>query len=298
MTRYVEEKRDAFGVEPICAAIGVPVSTYYARRSRVPSRRELADGVLLAEIEAARSGRRRVYGARKTWKELRRRDVEVGRDQVARIMREHGLVGKLRGSAKRTTIPDGAAVERACDLLQRDFTATGPNEKWVADLTYIRTWNGFCYLAFILDCYSRMIVGWQLATHMRAELVLDALEMANGLRRPGAGLIAHSDRGSQYTSLTYTERLDELAIDPSVGSKGDAYDNAMAEAWVASFKNELVDGRRFPSFEQLEHEVLDFIGFYNEERLHEALADVPPAEYEEHYRSDIKTDNTPMLAAT
>ena len=197
MTRYIVERRDAFGVEPICRSLGVPVSTHYARRSRKPSARELADRELLAEIEAARSGRRKVYGARKTWKELRRRDVEVGRDQVARVMRQHGLEGKLRGRKQRTTIPDEAAAERARDLLQRDFTATRPNEKWVADLTYIRTWNGFVYLAFILDCHSRMIVGWQLAMHMRAELVLDALEMASGLRRPGAGLIAHSDRGSQ-----------------------------------------------------------------------------------------------------
>src|SRR5436190_1825324 len=197
VTRYVVERREIFGVEPICKAIGVPVSTHYARRSRKPSARELADRQLLIEIEAARSGRRRVYGARKTWKELKRRDVEVGRDQVARVMREHGLVGKLRGSKKRTTIPDEAAAERARDLLQRDFTATRPNAKWVADITYVRTRNGFVYLAFILDCYSRKIVAWQLATHMRAELVLDALEMASGLRRPQAGLIAHSDRGSQ-----------------------------------------------------------------------------------------------------
>lgn len=299
MTRYIEERRDSFGVEPICMTLGVPVSTHYARRSRKPSPRELADRALLAEIEAARSGRRRVYGARKTWKELRRREVKVGRDQVARVMREHGLEGKLRGSKKRTTIPDEAAVEPARDLLQRDFTATRPNEKWVADLTYIRSWSGFVYLAFILDCYSRRVVGWQLATHMRTELVLDALEMANGLRRPSGDLIAHSDRGSQYTSLTYTDRLDELGIAPSVGSKGDAYDNAMAEAWVATFKNELVDGRRFPSFEHLEHEVLDFIGFYNDERLHEALDDVPPSEYEEDYvLFNYKRDNTPMLVAT
>ena len=299
MTRYVEERRDAFGVEPTCAAIGVPVSTHYARRSRKPSARGLADRELLLEIEAARSGRRSVYGARKTWKELRRRGVEVGRDRVARVMREHGLEGKLRGRKHRTTTPDEAAAEKARDLLQRDFTATRRNEKWVADITYVRTWNGFCYLAFILDCHSRMIVGWQLQTHMRAELVLDALEMANGLRRPRAGLIAHSDRGSQYTSLTYTDRLDELEIDPSVGSKGDAYDNAMAEAWVATFKSELVDGCRFPSLEHAEHEILDFIGFYNDERLHEALDDVPPAEYEkEHHRLNIKTDNSPMLAAT
>jgi len=299
VTRYVEERRDAFGVEPICRTLGVAVSTHYARRSRKPSARELRDRELLLEINAARSGRRRVYGARKTWKELRRRGVDVGRDRVARVMRSNGLEGKLRGRKHRTTTPDEAAAEKARDLLQRDFSATRPNEKWVADITYLRTWNGFVYLAFILDCHSRVIVGWQLQTHMRAELVLDALEMANGLRRPGAGLIAHSDRGSQYTSLSYTDRLDELGAAPSVGSRGDAYDNAMAEAWVASFKSELVDGRRFPSFEHAEHEVLDWIGFYNHERLHEALGDLPPTEYEaEHYRLNIKTDNRPMVAAT
>ena len=174
--------------------LGVPVSTHYARRSWVPSRRELRDRELIAEIEAARTGYRRAYGARKTWKELRRRGVDVGRDQVARVMRQHGIEGKRRGGRKRTTIADEAAVERARDLLQRDFTATAANEKWVADITCVRTWQGFVYLAFILDCYSRMIVGWQLATHMRTELVLDALEMANGLRRPGAGCPAPRSR--------------------------------------------------------------------------------------------------------
>ena len=291
----MEERRDVFGVEPICRTLGVPVSTYYARRSRKPSRRELADRELLTEIEAARSGYRRAYGARKTWRELRRRGVDVGRDQVARVMRTYGIAGKLRGRTKRTTIPDEAAIERARDLLQRDFTANRPNEKWVADITYLRTWNGFVHLAFFLDCYSRMIVGWQLAAHIRTELVLDALEMANGLRRPNAGLIAHTDRGSQYTSIRYTDRLDELGAAPSVGSRGDAYDNAMAEAWVATFKSELVDGRRFPSFEHAEHEVMHWIGFYNEERLHEALDDLPPAEYEE---LNIKKDNAAKVSAT
>lgn len=283
MTRFVEERREAFGVEPVCRVLEVPVSTYYARRSREPSRRELRDRELVAEIHAARAGYRRVYGVRKTWKELRRRGVEVGRDRVARLMRQEGLEGVRRGTEKRTTIPNEAAAERARDLVQRDFSATRPNEKWVADITYVRTWQGFVYLAFILDVFSRMIVGWQLARHLRTELVLDALEMANGLRRPQEGLIAHSDRGSQYTSITYTDRLDELAIAPSVGSRGDALDNAMAEAWVASFKAELVDGRRFPSFEHAEHETLSWIGFYNEERLHEELGDVPPAEYERNH---------------
>ena len=175
MTRYVEQRRDAFGVEPICRAIGVPVSTHYARRSRKPSRRALEDRRLVAEIYAAREGYRRVYGVRKTWKELKRRDVDVGRDRVARLMRAEGLEGVQRGKKRRTTVADEAALERARDLLQRNFTATRPNEKWVADITYVRTWSGFVYLAFILDCYSRMIVGWQLATHLRSELVLDAL---------------------------------------------------------------------------------------------------------------------------
>ncbi len=215
MTRYVEERRDAFGVEPICRAIGVPVSTHYARRSRKPSRRALEDQRLVAEIYAAREGYRRVYGVRKTWKELRRRDVDVGRDRVARLMRAEGLEGVQRGKKKRTTVADEAALEQARDLVQRDFTASRPNEKWVADITYVRTWNGFVYLAFILDCYSRMIVGWQLATHLRSELVLDALEMANGLRRPEAGLIAHSDRGSQGGFNWSSQRLDEEGCDGS-----------------------------------------------------------------------------------
>jgi putative transposase len=294
VTRYVEERRDVFGVERILRAVGVPVSTYYARRSRKPSRRALEDRELVREIYAAREGYRCVYGVRKTWKELRRRGVEIGRDRVARLMRQEGLEGVRRGKKRRTTIRDERVAEQARDLLKRDFSATRPNEKWVCDITYLRTWTGFCYLAFILDCYSRMIVGWQLATRLRTELVLDALEMANGLRRPGEGLIAHTDRGSQYTSIRYTERLDELGAAPSVGSRGDVYDNAMAEAWVASFKSELVDGRRFPSFEYAEHETLHWIGFYNEERLHEELGDLPPREYEE---LNIKTDNSPTLAA-
>jgi putative transposase len=295
VTRYIVERRDAFGVEPICRAIGVAVSTFYARRSRKPSRRALADRVLVAEIHAAREGYRRVYGVRKTWKQLKRRGVETGRDRVARLMREEGLEGVRRGKKRRTTIPDEKAVERARDLLQRDFSATRPNEKWVADITYVRTWSGFVYLAFILDCYSRLIVGWQLATHLRTDLVMDALEMAHGLRRPRDGLIAHTDRGSQYTSLAYTDRLDELEIAPSVGSRGDAYDNAMAEAWVATFKSELVDGRRFPSYEHAEHETLHWISFYNGERLHEELGDVPPLEYE---MINYKTDNKAMVSAT
>lgn len=197
MSRYIETRRETFGVEPICRVLELPLSTSYARRSRVPSRRELEDRELVREIHAARTGYRRVYGARKTWKELKRRGIEVGRDRVARLMRQEGLQGRPRGKGKRTTIPGEAAPEQARDLVQRDFSASRPNEKWLCDLTYLPSTQGFVYLAFILDVYSRAIVGWQLASHLRTELVLEALEMANGLRRPAAGLIVHSDRGRQ-----------------------------------------------------------------------------------------------------
>jgi transposase InsO family protein len=191
-----EHVPDGFGVEPICRALDVPVSTYYARRSRKPSRRDREDRELVRELYAAREGYRSVYGVRKTWKELRRRGIDVGRDRVARLMRQEGLAGVRRGTKRRTTIANEQAAEGARDLLERDFTASAPNVTWVCDITYLRTWQGSCYLAFILDCFSRMLVGWQLATHLRSDLVLDALEMANGLQRPGEGLIAHSDGGS------------------------------------------------------------------------------------------------------
>jgi transposase InsO family protein len=281
VSAFIDESRERFGVEPICRVLQVAPSSYYARRARPPSARAQRDQELLGEIKAARAGYRHVYGVRKTWRELRRRGVEVGRDRVARLMRAAGLEGIRRGRRPRTTTPAERAAERARDLVARNFTATRPNQLWVADLTYIRTWAGFSYLAFILDVFSRKIVGWQIATHMRTELVLDALEMAAALRELDGRLVAHTDRGSQYTSIRYTERLAELGIAPSVGSAGDAYDNAMAEAFIGTFKAELVAGRRFPSFEQAEHEALRWIAFYNRERLHEELGDAPPAEFEE-----------------
>ena len=285
MTAYIESRRVVFGVEPVCRALGVATSTHYARLSRPPSRRAIRDAELVTKIHAAREGYRGVYGVRKTWKELRRRSVtDAGRERVARLMRAEGLYGVVRGRKRRTTTPDESARDRARDLVNRDFTASHPDQLWVADLTYVRTWQGFAYLAFILDVYARMLVGWQLATHMRSGLVVDALEMAVGLRQPAqGGLVAHTDRGSQYTSLHYTDRLDEHGIAPSVGSRGDAYDNAMAEAWVATYKTELVQGRLL-SFEHLEHETLRWISFYNHDRLHEELGDLPPSEYEQLMR--------------
>jgi putative transposase len=283
VSAFIEAHRERVGVEPICRALQVAPSSYYARRSRAPSARARRDRELLRQIHAARAGYRRVYGVRKTWRELGRRGIAVGRDRVGRLMRAAGLEGARRGRRPRTTTPAADAAGHARDLVERRFVAGAPNRLWVADLTYIRAQAGFCYLAFILDVFSRRIVGWQIALHMRTDLVLDALEMAAGLRQLDGYLIAHSDRGSQYTSVRYTERLGELGIAPSVGSRGDAYDNAMAEAFVGTVKAELIQGRRFASVQQAEHETLRWIGFYNRERLHEGLGDVPPAEFEQNF---------------
>ena len=293
IVNYIDAHRDRFGVEPICTVLQVAPSTYYAVKSRQPSARAVRDATMIPILVALWAANYRVYGAHKLWKAARRAGHGIGRDQVARLMRAAGIEGVHRLKRVRTTRADDTAA-RHPDLVRRDFTAAAPNELWVTDITYVATWAGVAYVCFIVDAFSRMIVGWQLATHMRTELVMDALEMANGLRRPEGGLIAHSDRGSQYTSLAYTDRLDELGAAPSVGSRGNAYDNAMAEAWVATFKTELVNGRRFPSYEHAEHETLHWIGFYNEQRLHEELGDLPPAEYEE---LNIKTDNSQTLAA-
>ncbi len=229
--------------------------------------------------------------------ELGDRGIDVGRDRVARLMRANGLVGVRRGRRHVTTIPDGSVTARPADLVDRDFTATGPDRLWVADFTYLRVVVGFIYLAFILDAYSRMIVGWQLASHRRATLVTDALEMAICLRDPQPGLVAHTDAGSQYTSISYTDRVAEAGMVPSIGSVGDALDNAMAESWVATIKAELIQGRIFASFEQAEHEVLEWISFYNHERLHESLGYLSPARWETGERRTTRRPFGPRRAA-
>jgi transposase InsO family protein len=281
---FIDSRRSRFGVEPICRVLGVPASTYYARRSRTASRRAVRDAELVAAIYRARAGFRQVYGVRKTWHELQRQGVLVGRERVARLMRREGLEGARRGGRRRTTLSD-ATTERARDLVDRNFVVQRPDRLWVADITYLGSYPRFAYLAFVLDAYSRRVVGWQLANHLRTSLVLDALELAVALRRPPAGLVAHSDRGAQYTSIHYTQRLAELGIAPSVGSRGDAYDNALAEAFVGVLKTELIGTIRnkqpFASFEQAEHELVRWLGFYNHQRLHGELGYQPPAEYEQ-----------------
>jgi len=283
VSRYVDEQRGRFGVEPICTTLGVSVSAYYQRRSGRRSPRAVEDERLLARIRELHAANYYAYGYRRMWKALRRAGEQVPRCRVQRLMKQHGIQGaKRRGKPWRTTRPDLQAARRP-DLVQRDFSASRPDELWVADLSYLRCWEGLVFFAFVLDAYSRMIVGWQLASHMRTDLVLDALRMALGRRGPGADveLIHHSDRGSPYTSIDYTQTLADHRLLASVGSVGDAYDNALAESFVDSFKTELIADRVWRSRTQLELAVVEYIGWYNGARLHASLDDVPPAEYEQ-----------------
>ncbi len=291
---FIDAHRDRFGVEPICRTLGIAPSTYYARKTRPPSQRTIDDGELLARIQAVHEQNFAVYGSRRVWKALRRRGVDAARCRVERLMRQHGLRGAQLGRKRRWLTVADETAPRPADLVERRFVAERPNQLWVCDLTYLKTREGFVYLPFVLDVFSRMIVGWQTATHLKTELVLDALEMAVHLRRPAAGeLVAHTDRGSQYTSFRYTQRLADLGIAASVGSVADAYDNAMAESFVGTVKTELVAGRVFPTRFDAELAVVENLGWFNHRRLHESLGDLPPAEFEALYTPQFETITTP-----
>jgi putative transposase len=284
VSRFIDEHRGRFGVEPICRILGVSASAYYQRASGERSARRIEDERLLGVIRELHAANYYAYGYRRTWKALLRAGEDVGRDRVKRLMRAEGIQGaKRRGKPWRTTRPDPTARRRP-DLVQRDFTASGPDELWVADLSYLRCWEGLVFFAFVIDAFSRLVVGWQLAAHMRTTLVLDALRMALGTRAPGAdvALVHHSDRGSQYTSIDYTQTLTDHGVLASVGSVGDAYDNALAESFVDSFKTELTSDRIWQTRAQLELAVVEYIGWFNHARLHESLGDLPPAEFEAH----------------
>jgi len=287
MVNYINAHREEFGVEPICDTLQFAPSTYYAARSRLPSARQLRDAVMMPILLAIWIANFKVYGAHKLWKAARRGGHDIGRDQVARLMKTLGIEGVRRGRRVRTTRPDDQAA-RPADLVERDFTATEPNRLWVTDLTFVSTWQGVAYVCFIVDAFSRMIVGWRVAAHMRTVMVLDALEMARWAR--GAqleGLVAHSDAGSQYTSIRYGERLAELGATPSIGSVGDSYDNALAETVNGLYKTELIygpDQRPWKKIEDVELATLSWVHWFNTQRLHGYLDDVPPIEYEEaHY---------------
>jgi putative transposase len=282
VSRYVDEHRGRFGVEPICKTLGVSASAYYERRSGHRSARVIEDERLLGRIRELHAANYYAYGYRRMWKALRRAGEQVPRCRVQRLMRSHGIQGaKRRGKPWKTTRADVQAQRRP-DLVQRDFSSSRPNELWVADISYLRCWEGLVFFSFVIDVFSRMIVGWQLASHLRTDLVLDALKMALGQREAGADveLIHHSDRGSQYTSIDYAQTLDDHGLLASVGSVGDAYDNALAESFVDSFKTELIADRVWRSRSQLELAIVEYLGWFNNARLHENLGDIPPAEFE------------------
>jgi putative transposase len=286
---FVDSQREQHGVQPVLEALAqtpaqIAPSTYYAYKSRPVSARAARDEQLLETIEVVHEANYGVYGARKVWHELKRQDHDVARCTVERLMRQAGLRGLLRDKSPRTTRP-AAETDRPADLVERDFTAARPNQLWVADLTYVRTAAGWVYAAFILDVFSRMIVGWQVATSLYTDLALDALQLAIWRRLAhGAdltGLVHHSDRGVQYRAIRYTQRLADAGVVASVGSKGDSYDNAMAEAFNSLYKAELVRNKGpWRGLDDLEITTVEYIDWYNNRRLHGELEHVPPAEYE------------------
>lgn len=289
MYAFIDAHREAHGVEPICRFLGIAPSGYYQYRARVtdPTRRSTRaqrDATLLMEIGRVYEQHHAVYGARKVWHQLRREGITVARCTVERLMRFAGLQGVVRGATVRTTRPADRESATSPDLVQRQFTAARPNQLWVADFTYVATWRGFVYVAFVIDVFSRRIVGWRAHTRMQTDLVLDALEQALHDRELDDRLVVHSDRGSQYVAMRYTERLADAGAAPSLGSVGDAYDNALAESVIGLFKTEVIH-RRGPwkGFDDVEYATLEWVAWFNTQRLLAPLGYVPPAEYEEQY---------------
>ena len=271
MSAFVDEYRDRLGVEPICREIEASASAYRARRTRPPSARAVRDEYLLAQIKRVHADSGGVYGQLKIWDELNDGGTVVARCTVERLMRTHGIEGCCNGKTQVTAVPGPAPVP-AEDLVRRDFTADRPDAVWLSDFTYIRTWQGWAYLAIVLDVYTRRIVGWQLASHMRQSLATDALDMAIAARQEHTGgLIAHSDNGSQYTSYEYTERLREAGIAPSRGRTGTALDNAMAESIMSTLKRELTKRYMWKTRLDLELALVIYIGWYNARRKHRSL---------------------------
>ena len=288
-----------WGVEPICTTLEIAPSTYYDAKKRPPSARAVRDAELRPALRDLWERNYSVYGRRKLTKAAGRAGLDVGRDQVARLMRAEGIRGASRSKKRFTTRSDPAAL-RAPDLMNRDFTAAAPNKKWVADFTYCSTWSGIVYIAFVIDVFSRRIVGWKAARTMHASLVVDALNMAAWVRRGVDidGVVCHSDAGAQYTSISYTDRLDEIGAAPSIGTIGDSYDNAMAETTIGLFKTELHrnpaalarNGGPWRGLDDLEIATCGWVSWFNDERLHGELGDLTPAEVEDAYRHQSQPD--------
>lgn len=296
MRSFIDQHRERFGVEPICKLLRVAPSAYWrhAARQRDPSLRSARaqrDEFLVPHVQRVWQANFQVYGADKVWRQLQREGIQVARCTVERLMRRLGLRGVRRGKVVRTTFGDTAAP-CPLDRVNRQFKADRPNQLWVSDFTYVSTWAGFVYVAFVIDVFARRIVGWRVNRSMRTDFVLDALEQALYARQPerDASLIHHSDRGSQYVSIRYTERLAEAGIEPSVGSKGDSYDNALAETINGLYKAELIH-RRAPwkTVESLELATLEWVTWFNHQRLLEPIGYIPPAEAEEHYYLQLTT---------
>jgi putative transposase len=288
MTAFIDDNRHRWGVEPICRVLQFAPSTYYAAKKRAPAARTLRDDDLEAQILRVYEENYRVYGARKVWAQLTREGIAVARCTVERLMRSLGLKGATRGRTHRTTIAGDDAGARPADLVERAFSASAPDKLWLADVTYVRTWAGFVYVAFVIDCYARMIVGWQVSRSLRAELCLDALEHAIWARqgRRLDGLVHHSDRGSQYLSIRYTERVAEIGAVTSVGSRGDSYDNALAESVIGLYKTELIrKNGPWRALDDVELKTLEWIDWWNHRRLLEPIGWIPPAEAEAAYYS-------------
>ena len=301
MIAFIDDLREAHGVEPICKVLPIALSTYYEHlaKRRDPTRlssRAQQDTMLKTEVQRVFDENFRVYGVRKIWRQLQREGFNIARCTVARLMQELGLAGVIRGKPVRTTVSD-KAVPCPLDRVNRQFQAPRPNALWVSDFTYVSTWSGFVYVAFVIDAYARRIVGWRASRTAHASFVLDALEQALHDRRPaqGAGLVHHSDRGVQYLSIKYTERLAEAGVEPSVGSVGDSYDNALAETINGLYKAEVIH-RRGPwrSFEAVEFATLEWVDWFNNRRLLEPIGNIPPAEAEENYFAMI--DKTALAA--
>lgn len=290
---FIDIHRQAYGVEPICAVLPIAPSTYYEQKARhadpgrLPPRLQ-RDALLRSDVRRVWEANFQVYGADKVWRQLNRLEIPVARCTVERLMRAMGLQGAVRGKKFKTTVPDDSAA-RPADLVKRDFSASRPNELWVADLTYVATWRGFVFVAFVIDVFARMIVGWRVSASLGTDMALDALEQALWARPGIDNLVHHSDRGVQYVSIRYTERLAEAGIEPSVGSVGDSYDNALAETINGLYKTEVI--RRcgpWRSLEDVEFATLEWVDWFNNRRLLEPIGNIPPVEYEQAYYQSLE----------
>ena len=295
MVRFIDDHRATYGVEPICTVLPIAPSTYFrvhAQHQDATTRaaRAQRDDELRVEIQRVYDANFQVYGPRKVWHQLQREGLDVARCTIERLMRAMGLAGAVRGRAWKTTTHSQPALDRPADLVDRTFVATRPNQLWVSDFTYVATWAGFVYVAFVIDVFARRIVGWRVSSSLRTDFVLDALEQAIHARggTTPAGLVHHSDSGTQYLSMRYTDRLADAGIAPSVGSRGDAYDNALAESVIGLFKTEVIQRLRpWRSLDGVEVATLTWVDWFNTRRLLEPIGYVPPAEFEARYYDQV-----------